>query len=98
MELPLGCSSLHPRCVFDSWSSRTSPNPNFKTDEEFLTEFSYLLDITEKEKAFTTHYFDPWHMVKHGLLSRMGKLLKDKDLELMTYRQFLGNKRKKGGM
>lgn len=96
MEIPLSCSSLHPRCVFDSWSSRTSPNPNFKTNKAFLEEFAYLLDITKKRRAFMTQYFDPWHVVENNLLARMCELLVGRELEVMTYQQFVGKKRERG--
>ena len=89
VEIPLGCSPSNPRTPFDSWSSRVSPLPNFVTDEEFFHEFQRILDLIKRHRAFTTHYFDPAHMVRNGLIDRFCRALTQRAIPALRYRDLL---------
>jgi len=89
MEIPLGCSSKFPFCIFDSWSSRSGHQPLFSNDEEFIKEFYQTINILKKIKSLLVHYFDPFDIIQNNKLDRMCQYLKSQNIQTLTCRELL---------
>jgi len=89
IEIPLGCSSKFPFCIFDSWSSRSGPNPSFLNDERFVKEFYRIIDILNQTKSLIIHYFDPFDIIQNNKLEKMCLYLKSQNIQTLTCRELL---------
>lgn len=92
-EIPASSSSKFPMATFDSWSYLARPRPILKNPDEFLALWKNDLLLAKKHGFLLNHYFDPSHLIDHGVCEKMFSFISEQGIDTLTYSEFLN----KGG-
>jgi peptidoglycan/xylan/chitin deacetylase (PgdA/CDA1 family) len=90
IEIPVGSSIDYPFVVFDSWNMLRGPKARLRNSAEFLDCFYRTMEEIVAFKAYITHYFDPYEVIKDGKLDDMCRYLSGKrNISVIPYRELL---------